>query len=227
MRCWALIPAAGKGARMASAVPKQYLPLGGRPVIQYSLERLGRHPLIQGVVVVLAPGDGHWPRLELDLPVPLYTVTGGQERCHSVARGLGFLADLASPDDWVLVHDAARPCLSREDLDRLIRAVGGDPVGGLLAAPVADTLKRGEGGCAVGTLERRGVWRALTPQMFRLGRLRKALEQALERGVEVTDEASAMEMAGYRPRLVEGRGDNIKITRPEDLELAACILGCA
>ncbi len=226
-RCWGLIPAAGKGKRMGEAIPKQYLSLHGKPVIQYGLERLGNHPSIRGVVVVLAPGDAHWPALRCRTQAPLYTVTGGEERCHSVAKGLAFLASLAHPEDWVLVHDAARPCLSREDLDRLIHTLMGDPVGGILAAPLADTLKRGEGGHVVETLERRGLWRAFTPQMFRIQALSAALERAIAGKAEVTDEASAMEWAGHRPRLVRGRSDNIKITHPEDLALAACILQCA
>lgn len=223
--CWAVIPAAGGGTRMAADRPKQYLPLGGKTVIRHVLERFGRHPRISGIVVALAEHDDYWERQSAPRGKPLITVTGGAERCHSVLNALRRLAAEAEPEDWVLVHDAARPCLRSRDLDRLIGELRDHPVGGLLGVAVADTLKRvDESGMVSDTLDRRGVWRALTPQMFRLGPLTAALESALVDGVLVTDEAAAMERAGHRPRMVAGAADNIKITLPGDLAFAEMLL---
>ncbi len=222
---WIVIPAAGVGKRMGADVPKQYLPLQGRPVIVHTLERLAALPGVRGVMVAVSAEDRHWPALELSLPVPLWTAEGGVERCHSVLNALTDLGLHAQEADWVLVHDAARPCVRRADLERLVETLQDDPVGGLLAMPVRDTMKRAEpDGRVVTTEPREGLWHALTPQMFRLGALRHALEEAIEAEDLVTDEAAAMERAGFRPRLVEGHGDNIKITRPEDLALAEFFL---
>jgi len=224
--CWAVVPAAGVGRRMGGEIPKQYLPLGGRRVIEQSLSRLLDHPSVRGVCVVLSAGDLWWRQLSLASDSRILTVEGGEERANSVLNGLRRLEGLASPDDWVLVHDAARPCLHASDIDRLIEAViaGGPGVGpgGLLAIPLHDTLKlsKPDTPCVEKTLPRERFWRAFTPQMFPIGLLRRALESALEKQLDVTDEASAMELAGYSPQLVEGRSDNIKITRPEDLLLA-------
>lgn len=210
---------------MGSAIPKQYLPLRGRRVIDHTLIRLGNHPLIAGLVVSVAGDDPLWPEVARGLPVPLHRVAGGEERCHSVLNALERLATLGSPHDWVLVHDAARPCLRREDIDRLIETLRDHPVGGLLGLPVCDTVKRTDAhGTVQETVSREGLWRALTPQMFRLGELRSALGAALAAGVTVTDEASALEFAGKSPRMVEGHGDNIKITQPGDLALAELYL---
>jgi 2-C-methyl-D-erythritol 4-phosphate cytidylyltransferase len=222
-RYWAVVPAAGVGQRMGSAIPKQYLPLVGRPVIVHTLETLLRYPPLAGVVVAIGADDGWWPAavIGVDSAKPPRVVTGGVERGQSVLNGLEALREWASPDDWVLVHDAVRPCLSTEDLDRLLAELDSDPVGGLLAVPVRDTLKQTDAaGRVVTTVDRSRLWHALTPQMFRLGLLRDALRAALARGLTVTDEAAAMEAAGFAPRLVEGRADNVKITRPEDLALA-------
>jgi 2-C-methyl-D-erythritol 4-phosphate cytidylyltransferase len=222
-RYWAVVPAAGVGQRMGSAIPKQYLPLVGRPVIVHTLETLLRYPPLAGVVVAIGADDGWWPAMAIgiDSAKPLRVVTGGVERGQSVLNGLEALREWASPDDWVLVHDAARPCLSTEDLDRLLAELDSDPVGGLLAVPVRDTLKQADAaGRVTTTVDRSRLWHALTPQMFRLGLLRDALRDALARGLTVTDEAAAMEAAGFAPRLIEGRADNVKITRPEDLALA-------
>lgn len=222
---WVVVPAAGVGRRMGAALPKQYLALAGRRVIEHTLARLAAHPLIRGVVVALADGDDHWEGLSLDLPVPLVRVTGGEERCHSVLNALDHLTVKGDGQDWVLVHDAARPCLRPEDLDRLITELAEDPVGGVLGVPVRDTMKRaGSDGRIRETVDRNGLWHAQTPQMFRLDPLRDALRSALDAGVAVTDEAQAMERAGFSPRLVEGHADNIKITRPEDLALAEFFL---
>ena len=226
-RYWAIVPAAGAGKRLGSAIPKQYLPLLGRPVIAHTLDTLLQHPRIDGAVVVVDSKDGWWPEIvaSLKLTKPLWRAVGGAERCHSVLNGLKVLRAQAEATDWVLVHDAARPCLTAADLDRLIDQLADDPVGGLLATPVRDTLKQADsGGRVSATVDRTHLWHAFTPQMFRLGDLHDALNAALARGFWVTDEAAAMEAAGFSPRLVQGRADNIKITRPEDLALAAFFL---
>jgi 2-C-methyl-D-erythritol 4-phosphate cytidylyltransferase len=225
-RHWVVIPAAGVGARMKADRPKQYLPLCGRTVIEHTLNCFTQHPAITGIVVALSPDDPYWPGLHIESSLPLHIAAGGQERCHSVLNALHLLAQHAASDDWVLVHDAARPCLTRPDIDKLCTELNDDAVGGILAVPVRDTMKRADGaGRISATEDRNGLWHALTPQMFRLGLLTQALEQALADGFVVTDEASAVEHAGLRPKLVEGRADNIKVTRPEDLALAEFFLG--
>lgn len=222
---WVVIPAAGAGNRMGAATPKQYLEIAGRTVIEHTLARFSAHPLVSGIVVALAPGDDAWARLAPATTCPLHTVTGGADRHHSVLNALRRLSVLGRPHDWVLVHDAARPCLRRSDLDRLIAMLQDHPVGGLLGVPVPDTLKRVNAkGDVVETLTRDGVWRALTPQMFRLGALHSALEAAVTGNRAVTDEAGAMEHAGHAVRMVEGHADNIKITAPGDLALAEVFL---
>ncbi len=224
-RVWAVVPAAGSGRRMGSERPKQYLPLGTQPVLAHTLERLLGHPAVTAVVVALRAEDPYWPQLPLADDPRIRAVTGGAERMHSVWAGLDALAGEAAAEDWVLVHDAARPCLRRSDLDRLFAALAEDPVGGLLALPMADTVKRADAsGRVQETVDRSTLWRALTPQMFRYGLLRRALAAAMEAGVLVTDEAQAVERLGQRPRLVQGHADNIKITHPGDLALAALFL---
>ncbi|HEY8555694.1 MAG TPA: 2-C-methyl-D-erythritol 4-phosphate cytidylyltransferase [Burkholderiales bacterium] len=223
---WAIVPAAGAGTRMQASVPKQYLPLLGRPVIAHTLERLCRYPGLRGIVVGIAPGDVHWR----DVTVPggekiVGVYDGGASRAQTVMNGLAALAAHAHADDWVMVHDAVRPCVRQEDLDRLVEAALACTDGALLGAPVADTVKRADAdGRVRQTVPRAGLWRALTPQMFPLDRLRQALAHALQQGGDVTDESAAMEAIGARPRLVEGRSDNIKITRPADLALAELFL---
>lgn len=222
-RYWAVIPAAGAGVRFGSGIPKQYQPLAGRTVIEWAMRPLLDHPRIQGLVVAIAAGDQRWSGITVRSAKRVWSVEGGGERVDSVRHALNDLAGEAGADDWVLVHDAARPCLPRADLDLLIRSVSSDAVGGLLAAPVADTLKLGDGEDRVtGTLDRRGVWRALTPQMFRLGLLREALARAPDE--PATDESMAMEAAGHRPLLVPGAPDNIKITTGADLQRAERLL---
>jgi len=225
VKYWAVVPAAGVGKRMQADRPKQYLEIDGRPLIEYAITRLMANPHIEGVVVAISADDEYWPALEIALAKPLWVVEGGVERCHSVLNALQELATRAKDDDWVLVHDAARPCVRAEDITRLIEQLANDPVGGLLAVPVRDTMKRAAANQRVITTEEReGLWHALTPQMFRYGKLRHALEQAIEDESLVTDEASAMELVEYEPLLVEGHADNIKVTRPEDLALAAFYL---
>jgi 2-C-methyl-D-erythritol 4-phosphate cytidylyltransferase len=221
---WAVIPAAGVGKRMQADRPKQYLELHGKTVLEHTLSRFLEHPLISGVAVAVTDGDPYWQELSLDHP-KLMVAPGGEERCHSVLNALQLLQQSAADDDWVLVHDAARPCLRREDIDHLIEALQLHPVGGLLGLPVADTMKRtAADDSVIETVPREHLWRALTPQMFRLGELYPALDNALKSGQLVTDDASAIELAGKAPMMVEGHGDNIKITRPRDLSLAALYL---
>lgn len=224
MRYWLVMPAAGVGQRFGDATPKQYAPLAGRTVLEWALAPFLADRRCAGIVLALAAGDAHWPRLAARLPA-VDTVSGGAQRAESVLNGLRGLQGRADPSDWVLVHDAVRPCLAAADLDRLIEELGGHPVGGLLAVPLADTLKRsGRDRVIERTEEREGLWRAHTPQMFRLGPLRAALERALGAGRSPTDEAQALEWTGAHARLVAGSPSNVKITTPEDLALAAAVL---
>ncbi|MCY1391805.1 2-C-methyl-D-erythritol 4-phosphate cytidylyltransferase [compost metagenome] len=217
---WAVVPAAGIGARMAADRPKQYLQLGTRTILEHSLDCFLDHPNLKGLVVSLATDDPYWPTLRSASDSRIQRAAGGQERADSVLNALLLLhAQGAGDDDWVLVHDAARPNLARSDLDKLLAELGDDPVGGLLAVPARDTLKRADAnGRVSATVDRSTIWQAYTPQMFRLGALHRALADSLVADVAITDEASAMEWAGQAPRLIEGRSDNIKVTRPEDLE---------
>lgn len=218
---WVVIPAAGIGKRMQSQLPKQYLPLAGKTVIEHSINIFLQHPDVRGVVVAIADNDATWNTLHFDTDKPLLTATGGEERCDSVLNALALLGEHASDADWVLVHDAARPCLDRRDLDQLMNMLSSHPVGGLLAVPVRDTLKKADVTHEVeNTVNRDGLWHALTPQMFHLASLRNALSSARASGLVVTDEAMAIELTGRSPLLIEGSAENIKITRPEDLALA-------
>ncbi len=209
---------------MQTSLPKQYVPLFGRPLILHTLERLCAHPKVSGVMVGIASDDQWWATLAQDvsqLPKFLDTFVGGSERADTVNNGLKALTEHASPDDWVLVHDAARPCVRASDIDRLINEVSGHADGGLLALPIADTVKRTDDGRIVSeTVSRTNLWRAQTPQLFPLARLSEALAQALATGDVVTDEAAAVERLGGRPRVVAGHADNIKITVDEDIALA-------
>ena len=222
-RHYAIVPAAGSGSRFGAEKPKQYLELLGRPLIYHTLQALTAHPDIARVWVVLAPDDPWWPQYDWSpLGPKLETVRcGGATRAESVNNGLQAAAMVAADDDWVLVHDAARPCISAAMLDALVRELASDPVGGILAVPVADTLKRADGSQRVAATEPRdGLWQAQTPQMFRYGKL----VEALERCRDVTDEAGAIETMGLQPRLVRGDSTNLKVTYPTDLALAAMIL---
>jgi len=221
-RLWGVVPAAGIGRRMGGDRPKQYLILSGRTVLEHSVARLLAHPQMTMVAVARRDDDPYWPTLPLAADARVIAAPGGAERMHSVLNGLRALP--AADDDWVLVHDAARPCLRRADLEALVSTLADHPVGGLLALPMADTVKRVAEEAVVETVDRSHLWRALTPQMFRYRLLRDALEAALEAGVVVTDEAQAVERRGLRPRVVAGSADNIKITHPGDLELAALFL---
>jgi len=234
-RLWAIVPAAGRGERFASGaslgIPKQYTPLLGKSVLEWSLRALLTEPRIHGIVVVLAAGDERWSEVARSLDSPkLLTTIGGAHRQDSVTNGLEYLAPEAQADDWILVHDAARPCLRGEDVSALCDALEKNPqeaagkiTGAVLAAPIVDTVKR-ELANGLETVDRAGLWRALTPQVFAYAELRRALADAARDGVAVTDEAQAMERLGIRAALVRGSPFNIKVTRAEDLEVAAAIL---
>jgi len=210
---------------MGSAVPKQLLGLGGQTVLEHSLDALWGVTALSGLVLI-SQGDVDIEAIAMRYSERrLIRAPGGVERCHSVLNGLHALAGIAADTDWVLVHDAARPCVRTVDLHKLIESLSGHPVGGLLGVPAHDTMKRTDtDGAVQATVVRENLWHAQTPQMFRLGPLRDVLEAALRDGYEVTDEASAMEHAGVQPQMVEGHADNIKITRPEDLPLAELYL---
>jgi 2-C-methyl-D-erythritol 4-phosphate cytidylyltransferase len=221
---FALLPAAGVGARMGADHPKQYLDIHGRPMIWHAIRAFDGHPAIARVYVVISAEDGWWDGYDWSGFTRLTVLRcGGATRAESVLNGLRAMAREVGEGDWVLVHDAARPCLSRALLDKLFAELDGDAVGGILAAPVADTLKReGAGGRIRETVSRQGLWGAQTPQMFPHGLLTRALAQA---GTAVTDEASAVEALGLAPRLVESDLTNLKVTYPRDLEVAAWLLG--
>lgn len=221
---WIVVPAAGIGARMGANCPKQYLALAGKTVIEITLERLLALPDVAGIYLVLGENDGYWSDLPLAKNTRIRCVEGGKERCHSVLNALDSLHNCASPDDWVLVHDAARPCILPETIQHLIDQVGDHSVGGILGVPVSDTLKQVEDLTICTTVDRRFLWQAQTPQMFRLGLLRECLQRALAEDKLITDESSAVELYGYQPLMLQGRSDNIKITRPEDLAIAEFIL---
>lgn len=224
---WGIVSAAGVGKRMAADRPKQYLPLVGKTVIEHSLARLLAADVWAGIVVAVSAEDPYWPELSIASHPKIHTSPGGKERADSVLNALDYLQDRAEDEDWVLVHDAARPCIAVADIHKLIASLKDEPVGGILALPVHDTLKRVAGDVITETVERSAIWRALTPQMFRYGALRHALRDAAVKGAVVTDEASALELQGLRPKIVEGRPDNIKVTRSEDLALVAFYLESA
>ena len=236
MRYWLVMPAAGVGRRFGASRPKQYAPLAGRTVIEWALSPFLADSRCAGVALALATEDPYWGEVAQRLAgLPQRTpemirATGGEERSHSVRQGLAALAGRASADDWVLVHDAARPCLAAGDLQQLLERAGAHPVGGILATPAADTLKRartpaiGEAPEIDATVDRAGLWRALTPQMFRYAKLCEALDRALAAGRAPTDEAQALEWLGQQPLLVQGSAANIKITGTDDLVLAAALL---
>jgi 2-C-methyl-D-erythritol 4-phosphate cytidylyltransferase/2-C-methyl-D-erythritol 2,4-cyclodiphosphate synthase len=227
-RLWAIVPAAGRGARFAASaatdLPKQYCALLGRSVLEWSLDALLRETRVHAIVVVLSESDPHWQALAKKINSSrLLTALGGAHRQDTVMNGLKFLESRAQEQDWVLVHDAARPCLSSADLKVLIDTLDSGISGAVLAAPVVDTVRRELAG-EIETVDRTGLWRALTPQIFRFGQLRQALAAAARDRVTVTDEAQALERLGVRAKLVSGSPFNIKVTRAEDLAMAAGIL---
>ncbi|MBP1019185.1 2-C-methyl-D-erythritol 4-phosphate cytidylyltransferase [Serratia fonticola] len=218
----AVLPAAGIGSRMQADCPKQYLTIGHQTILEHAIHALLRHPRITQVIVAISPEDQQFKTLPIASDPRVLVTEGGQQRADSVLAGL----QLAGNVHWVLVHDAARPCLHPDDLERLLAITAHSKVGGILAAPVRDTMKRAQVGQSIisHTVERQDLWHALTPQLFPLELLKLCLQRALDEGATVTDEASALEHCGYHPLLVAGRADNIKVTRPEDLALAAFYL---
>jgi 2-C-methyl-D-erythritol 4-phosphate cytidylyltransferase len=221
---WCVVPAAGRGTRFGAERPKQYMPLRGRPLLAWTLERLAACPEVRGLMVVLAADDAQWPGTSVIAGKPVRTTIGADQRSGSVLAGLRALPDSVCAADFVLVHDAARPCVAGDDITRLVRL--GMPAGGaLLAAPLRDTLKRADAsGRVLATEPRESRWRALTPQVFRRAELDAALADAAQAGIAITDEAMAMERSGHRPLLVEGTESNIKVTTPADLLLAEFLL---
>jgi len=231
MPYWALVPATGIGSRMGADRPKQYLQLGTQTILETTLQRLLQHPEIEGLVVVLHPQDNYWAKLDFHSEKPVLLAAGGTERSDSVLSGLTLLQQHLQTHNGapetvqVLIHDAVRPCITQADLSRLMREGASHTDGALLALPVADTLKQAnQQDCAERTVPRSGLWRALTPQMFCLPDIVHALQEAQSQGLAITDDASAFELQGRYPLLVEGRPDNLKITYAADLSLALSLL---
>ena len=225
-RCWAVVPAAGIGTRMDSGLPKQYLEIAGVTILEHSVRALLASERVHGVVVALHPDDSRAGELAVFGDKRIQRVSGGEQRSDSVLAALGMLLVQGELDDWVLVHDAARPCLQLAELRRLIDRVCATGTGGILAEPMIDTVKQsGDDDRVLRTLDRRRLWRAQTPQMFRLGPLYAALEGARKQGLSITDESSAMELAGHPVQLIMGSPGNLKVTLPADLDLAGWYLG--
>jgi 2-C-methyl-D-erythritol 4-phosphate cytidylyltransferase len=216
----AIVPAAGVGSRMKADRPKQYLMIDGKAVLEHTVEKLLSHPKIAKVVVAVTDGDPYYPELSIAQHPDVIRIAGGKERADSVLSGLNYVSTQLE-SEWVLVHDAARPCVSITDIDRLIDVCRSHQIGGILASPVRDTMKRANSTQDIDhTVDREALWHALTPQMFKTQQLTQALADALQQGVTITDEASALEWRGETPALVQGNASNIKITQPEDLALA-------
>jgi len=222
---WVVLPAAGTGQRMGLDIPKQYLPVGEKTVLEHTIEKLLSVDVVAGVLVALAPNDSRFSSLKIAQHPDVATTIGGAQRSESVLAALNSLQKKIKLSDWVLVHDAARPCVTVESIHRLINTLKDHKVGGILGVPVSDTLKKVNNRQMIDTtIDRQELWQAQTPQMFRYGILRESLQLALSLGSVVTDEASALEMSGYQPAIVEGQYDNIKITHSEDLAIAEFIL---
>ncbi|OGT26555.1 MAG: 2-C-methyl-D-erythritol 4-phosphate cytidylyltransferase [Gammaproteobacteria bacterium RIFCSPLOWO2_02_FULL_42_14] len=218
MTYWTIIPAAGTGVRMQADRPKQYLLLNGEPLLTRVINTFTAHPEIQKVVVVLHAQDHWWSTLQLQYPEKVLTTVGGKARVDSVLLGLSFLRDFASKNDWVMVHDAARPFITTDDITSFMHELGDHEVGGLLGLPVVDTLKKVSDADEVEkTISREHVWQAQTPQCFRYDLLKTAIEKALFKNAIVTDESSAIELLGLKPKMILGSSRNKKITYPEDL----------
>jgi len=222
MNYWVIIPAAGIGKRMGTEIPKQYLKLGDQTVLEHTINRFQNLPQIKGIVICLAPDDLFFNQLSISKQIMM--TNGGKERSDSVLNGLNFLEKYAEENDWILVHDAARPCVRKSDIEKLMFELQDHEVGGLLAVSVRDTMKRAKNQQVETTVNRENLWHALTPQMFRFKTLKTALETALEKQQIITDEAQAIEFLGLHPMLIEGHADNIKITHPNDLQLAHLFL---
>lgn len=219
---WVILPAAGIGSRMEADRPKQYLNLSDQTILEHTINCFLSHPAFQTVVLGLSKDDPYWAQLPFATDDRIQVFLGGAERVDSVLNGLAFISDRAKSNDWVWVHDAARPCLSHEDIDKLISVIEVKGDGALLAVPIHDTVKRANDNLSVETtVDRKGLWRAMTPQVFRFAQLKQALEQSLADDVCVTDESSAIEYMGGKPFLVQGSERNIKVTHPRDLKVAA------
>ena len=224
MRIWAVIPAAGVGKRYSSDIPKQYLSLNGMPVLLHSINKFVKLDEIHEILVALNPDDEFWQKLNFSHP-KVKTINGGPERCYSVNSALEELSGRAENGDWILVHDAVRPCISDFDLNKIIEIVHDEDVGGLLACPILDTIKKvGDNLDVLKTIPRERLWSAMTPQIFRYELLKKALNAVLNSARSVTDEAKAIELIGLTPKIIEGDKTNIKITHPSDMVLAESII---
>ena len=222
-KIWAIVPAAGIGSRMAADRPKQYLRIGDQTILELTLARLCACAEIDSVVLGLRTEDGWWPTLQFSHPKLVATVEGGKERAHTVLNGLEYIEKNGDSRDWVLVHDAVRPCVRIDDIQRLLQI--NDENGAILALPVSDTVKRAnQSGAIVETVTRDGLWRAMTPQYFPVAALQQSLNVSIRQGHLATDESAAMERAGFQPKLVACAADNLKITHPDDLPLAKMIL---
>ncbi len=222
---WAIIPAAGIGSRMGSDIPKQYLEIGSKTILEHSASNFLKHPQIHKVIIVLHPDDDRWHKLAIAKDPKIVTVTGGEERADSVLAGLEYIQQNGGADDWVMVHDAARPCLYTLHIDNLLHARKTSPDGVILAVPSYDTVKFVDKTQTIDrTIKREAIWLAQTPQFFPCKNLQSCIKHALADSFEVTDESSAMESKGYRPALVTGSRRNIKVTEQEDLLLASVIL---
>ena len=230
---WVVIPAAGVGKRMQLEYPKQYLKIHGKSLLEHTLDCFIENDQIAGVVLVMNADDPYWHELEYSQEKPLHTVIGGKNRSDSVVQGLEYLKETirVPVDNWILVHDAVRPCVANADINALLKLRESDHVGGLLASPVRDTMKRSElndtNSSVLTTEPRDNLWHALTPQMFRLGDLLEALIYNEEQQLNITDESSAMENMGHKPMLIKGSHNNIKVTEQSDIELASFLLSSA
>lgn len=221
-KIWALIPAAGIGSRMKAELPKQYLEIDGKTILEHSLSKFLEHPSIDKVVVALHPNDDHWPRLKIAKHPKVITVEGGETRAESVLNGLQAIQQQGGGNDWVMVHDAARPCLDAGSIDALIQAGIDSKHGAILAIPSVDTVKLANANQTIDkTLNREQIWLAQTPQYFPVETLATAIKTGLQQGLPITDEASAIEAQGQHPALVIGTRKNIKVTEPEDMMLAS------
>ena len=224
-RYWGLIPAAGIGQRMGSSVPKQFMKIGDRTLIEQTVSALAEHDTIDGLYVGLSDVEQYGESIKSIDSKVIDVFCGSDSRSGTVLNGIQHLIDAGcSKDDWLLVHDANRPFLTKDEVTRLIESVGDDPNGGIIGLPIIDTLKSGKEGWISETVNRDNYWRALTPQMFKLGLLQEALSRCVRQGIEVTDESQAMETMGYRPKIVVGSSTNIKITTPSDLEFAKAMI---
>lgn len=224
-KIWAIVPAAGIGSRMGSDIPKQYLSIGSKTILEHSLSNFLKHPSIHKVIVAIHPNDQHWSNLKVASHEKIITVNGGDERVDSVQNALNKICELGGDNDWVMVHDAARPCLYSLHIDNLIKAKESSPDGVILAIPSFDTVKVTNNQQTIKkTIPRETIWLAQTPQFFSVTMLSSAIEKSLAEGVLITDEASAMEAQGYHPALVVGSKHNIKVTEQEDLILASISL---